>query len=272
MLTDQKFVSNKNVSILGCGWFGLAFAKKLIEGGYQVKGSTTTPDKLAILADEGIQPFLMNFSADQMVADLEFFEADVLFICIPPKRNSVEVYDYAQKIALILNAAKDKVSNIVLISSTSVYGDENKNVNEFTETKPDTESGKVIVEAENILKAENPDSFTIIRFGGLIGPDRNPGRFFAGKTNVPNGLAPVNLIHQTDAVGIAMAIIEKQAYGRIYNACSPTHPTRKDFYTAAAEKAGLVIPEFIAEKKAWKVVESVNVPEYLEYEFQVEIA
>jgi len=272
MLINQKFVSNKNISILGCGWFGLAFAKKLIASGYQVKGSTTTTDKLAILADEGIQPFLLNFSADQIVADQEFFNTDILLICIPPKRNSPELNDYAQKIAAILNAAMDKVENIILISSTSVYGDENQIVDEISETKPDTDSGKVVLAAEEVLKKEMPDHFTIIRFAGLIGPDRNPGRFFAGKTNIPNGLAPVNLIHQTDAIGIAMAIIEKQAFGRIYNACSPDHPTRQEFYTTAAKNTGLLVPEFISEKKAWKVVRSVHVPKYLEYEFQVEIA
>jgi len=262
----------QKIAILGCGWFGFAFAKKLISLGYEVNGSTTTPEKLELIAEEKIQPFLVNFTSDQVIVDLEFFDADILFICIPPKRNSVEVYDYAQKITSILNAAKDRVLNIVLISSTSVYGDENRAVNESIETNPDTESGKVIVEAENILKAQHPEEFTIIRFGGLIGPDRNPGRFFAGKTDVPNGLAPVNLIHQTDAVNIAISIIEKQAFGRVYNACSPMHPTRKDFYTAAAEKAGLAVPEFIEGKKAWKVIESVNVPEYLNYGFQVEIA
>ena len=272
MLTNQKFVPNKNISILGCGWFGLALAKELIKSGDQVKGSTTTPEKLSLLAEEGIQPFLVNFSADQMVTDLEFFDADVLFICIPPKRNSPELNDYAQKIASILSVAKNKVSNIILISSTSVYGDGNQIINEMSETKPDTDSGKVVLAAEELLKKEMPDHFTIIRFAGLIGPDRNPGRFFAGKTNIPNGLAPVNLIHQTDAVGIAMAIIEKQACGRIYNACSPDHPSRKEFYTTAAKNTGLVVPEFISEKKDWKVVESVNVPKYLNYEFQVEIA
>lgn len=262
----------QKIAILGCGWFGFAFAKKLVSLGYEVNGSTTTPEKLALLAEDKIQSFLVNFTSDQVIVDLEFFNADVLFICIPPKRSSAEVYDYVQKIASILEAAKDRVSKIVLISSTSVYGDENKTVNELTETNPDTESGKVIVEAENILKAKHPEDFTIIRFGGLIGPNRNPGRFFAGKTDVPNGLAPVNLIHQTDAVNIAVDIIEKQAFGRIYNACSPMHPTRKDFYTAAADKAGLVAPEFIPEKNAWKVIESVNVPKHLNYNFLEEIA
>lgn len=258
----------KTISILGCGWFGFAFAKKLVELGYEVKGSTTSPEKLDLLAEEKINPFLINFTAEQIIADNEFFDADALFICIPPKRNSAELLDYPQKIKSILAAAKDKSKQVVLISSTSVYADENKTVNENSETHPDTDSGKVVLSAENILKSSLPDHFTIIRFAGLIGPDRNPGRFFAGKTDVPNGLAPVNLIHQTDAVGIAAAILEKQAYGRIYNACSPHHPTKKEFYTEAAKTSGLIEPLFIDEKKDWKVVESVNVPEFLQYDFQ----
>lgn len=261
---DQQ---NKTVSILGCGWFGLALAKKLVQLGYNVKGSTTTPEKLALLADEVIQPFLINFTANKMVSDLAFFEADALFICIPPKRNSTELEYYPDKIKAILNASKNSVKNIILISSTSVYRDENKTVNENSETNPDTDSGKVVLAAEQLLKLECPNSFTIIRFAGLIGPNRNPARFFAGKKAIPNGLSPVNLIHQNDAVGIAIKIIEKQAFGQIYNACSPNHPAKMDFYTAAAKESGLEEPVFIAEKKDWKIVGSINVPEYLNYQF-----
>ncbi|WP_231426182.1 MULTISPECIES: SDR family oxidoreductase [Pedobacter] len=261
----------KTISILGCGWFGFALAKKLIETGYEVNGSTTSPEKLSLLAEEKINPFLINFTADQIIADDEFFEADVLFICIPPKRNSPELHHYPAKIEAILAAAKDKIAQVVMISSTSVYGDDDTTVNENSETHPDTDSGKVVLAAENILKSVRPEHFTIIRFAGLIGPDRNPGRFFAGKTNVPNGLAPVNLIHQTDAVGIALNILSKQAFGRTYNACSPEHPTKMEFYTAAAQSANLVEPNFIAEKKDWKIVESLNVPTFLDYEFQVKI-
>ncbi|RBQ08875.1 SDR family oxidoreductase [Pedobacter miscanthi] len=255
------------ISILGCGWFGLALAKKLIELGYFVKGSTTSEEKLATLQTENIQPYLVDFTAENMKADPAFFEADVLFICIPPKRNSTELHDYPQKIKSILEAAKDKSKHIVLISSTSVYSDENKTVNENSETNPDTDSGNVVLAAEKLFKMLFPENYTIIRFAGLIGPDRNPGRFFAGKSNVPNGLAPVNLIHQADAVGIAVKILEKQAFGRIYNACSPNHPAKMDYYTNAAQTTGLELPHFIAEKKDWKIVESLNVPEFLGYEF-----
>lgn len=272
MIQDiKKDSSVQTVSILGCGWFGLAFAKKLIELNYTVKGSTTSQEKLEILQAENIQPFLVNFTAESIVADATFFEADALFICIPPKRNSTELLDYPKKINSILAAAENKSKHVVLISSTSVYADGNKIVNENSETIPDTDSGKVVLAAEMLFKELLSEKGTIIRFAGLIGPNRNPGRFFAGKTDIPNGLAPVNLIHQKDAVGVAVKLLENQAFGGTYNACSPNHPAKMDFYVDAAKALGLAIPEFIAEKKNWKIVESLNVPEFLGYEFEVGI-
>ncbi|RZL13647.1 MAG: SDR family NAD(P)-dependent oxidoreductase, partial [Pedobacter sp.] len=103
----------KNISILGCGWFGFAFAKKLVELGFSVKGSTTTNEKLALLSAENIKPYLVNFTSEHIQADEDFFDADALFICIPPKRNSVELNDYPNKIELILAAAKNKTKNII---------------------------------------------------------------------------------------------------------------------------------------------------------------
>ncbi len=256
------------ISILGCGWFGMALAKKLVALGYTVKGSTTTAEKLLILEEEKVQPYLINFSAQNLQTDPTFFDADVLFICIPPKRKSVEFSEYPDKIKAILTAAENRCKQVVLISSTSVYGDTNKTVNENTEPVPDTDSGKMLLEAEALIKTYPSFSPTIIRFAGLIGPQRNPARFFAGKEGIPNGLAPVNLIHQKDAVGIACSIIQKQAFAHTYNACAPEHPARKDFYTHAAKLSGLSIPRFTEEKKNWKIVESIRVPALLAYKFE----
>jgi len=261
----------RKVSILGCGWFGFALAKKLISTGYQVKGSTTSPEKISRLAEAGIEPFIINFTSKEISASNAFFDCDVLFVCIPPKRNSAELESYPAKIKSILESSRNAQAKLILVSSTSVYGDENKIVDENTQTNPDTDSGKVMVAAEHILQRTYPKDFTIIRFAGLIGPERNPGRFFAGKSNVPNGLAPVNLIHQIDAVGIAVSILEMQAFGRVYNACSPNHPTKQDFYTKAADESGLEKPEFLGEKTKWKIVKSLNVVEFLNYRFKVKI-
>ena len=39
-----------------------------------------------------------------------------------------------------------------------------------------------------------------VRFAGLIGPARPPGRFLAGRTDLAGGERPVNLVQQIDCL------------------------------------------------------------------------
>jgi nucleoside-diphosphate-sugar epimerase len=258
------------ISILGCGWYGLALAKSLVNKWIKVKGSTTTTDKMPLLAEHGIEPYLINLTPENEVIEPDFFDCDILWISIPPKARAGQGAAYLVKIKRLIELIKNNgIKQVVLISSTGVYGDNNTEYTELDPPEPDTESGKVLLAGEELLCAETGFTTTIIRFGGLIGPNRDPGRFFAGKIDVPNGQAPVNLIHLTDCIGISNAIVEKQTFGQIYNAVSPSHPTRADFYTAAALTAGLEVPVFIEERKAWKIMSSVNVQKVLGYEYKV---
>ena len=260
------------VSILGCGWYGSELAKSLVKKWIKVKGSTTSATKLPLFAESGIEPYLIDLSPDKEVIDPTFFECDVLWISIPPKARAGNGAEYLVKIERLIAIIKEqKIKQVVLISSTGVYGDSNTEVTELDEPNPDSESGKILFAAENLLKAETEFTTTIIRFAGLIGPGRDPGRFFAGKTDIPNGDAPVNLIHLTDCIGISLAILDKQAFGYTYNAVSPLHPTRADFYTGAASRSGLEAPQFIHENKSWKVVSGINVDEVLGYVYQVDL-
>jgi nucleoside-diphosphate-sugar epimerase len=260
------------VSILGCGWYGLELAKSLVNKWVKVKGSTTTTDKLSLLAASGIEPYLIDLSPAKETIDPSFFECDVLWISIPPKARSGNGGEYLLKIERLISLIKThNIKQVVLISSTGVYGDSNAEVTELDNPNPDSESGKVLLAAEELLKEQTAFTTTIIRFAGLIGPGREPGRFFTGKTDVPNGEAPVNLIHLTDCIGISNAILDKQAFGYTYNAVSPSHPTRANFYTQAAVASGLEPPHFIEEKENWKLVTGVNVNEVLGYEYQVVI-
>ncbi|MDB5158220.1 MAG: Nucleoside-diphosphate-sugar epimerase [Mucilaginibacter sp.] len=260
------------VSILGCGWYGLELAKSLVKKWIKVKGSTTSAEKLPLFAEHGIEPYLINLSPDNEVINPSFFECDVLWISIPPKARAGNGAEYLVKIErLVMLIKKHKIKQVVLISSTGVYGDNNTEVTELDEPNPDSESGKILLAAEDLLKTEGAFTTTIIRFAGLIGPGRDPGRFFSGKTEIPNGDAPVNLIHLTDCIGISCAILDKQAFGYTYNAVSPSHPTRADFYTGAASRSGLASPQFFHEKKSWRVVSGINVGKVLGYEYQVVI-
>ena len=61
------------VSILGCGWYGKALARALLQKGMTVKGSATSAEKLEALAASGIIPFIAVFDAGSQDFDPEFF-------------------------------------------------------------------------------------------------------------------------------------------------------------------------------------------------------
>ena len=50
----------KTISLLGCGKLGFPLALDLLETGYHIKGSTTTPSKIEKLEQSGITPYLLN--------------------------------------------------------------------------------------------------------------------------------------------------------------------------------------------------------------------
>lgn len=258
------------ISILGCGWYGFALGKTLIEQGFVVKGSTTTQSRFAELETAGIKPYVVNLAAEEFEYDPGFFGCQTLIISFPPKLRQGQHQDYISKIErLIPVIVKEGIKQVIFISSTGVYPESNTEVDENTLPLPDSDSGKALFTAEELLKQEPAFKTTIIRFGGLVGPGRHPGRFFAGKTNIANGQAPVNLIHLQDCIAITQSVIQQNVFGYTFNACSSHHPTRQEFYTQAALHAGLPSPQFVNELGKWKVINSTNLSFILNYQFVV---
>ncbi|HTM98426.1 MAG TPA: NAD(P)H-binding protein [Pedobacter sp.] len=256
----------ETISILGCGWYGLGLAKVLVAKGYTLKGSTTSEDKLTLLKAANIIPYLINFENDFASYEEDFFNCDVLIICIPPKRDAQA--DYPNKINKIALAAKKaQVKQVIFISSTGIFQNGNFIVDEKIIPEPTTNAGQALLAAEETLKQDLHFTTTIIRFAGLIGPNRNLAKHFAGKVAIANGLAPINLIHLVDCIGITTEIIAQKAFGNIYHGVTPDHPSRKDFYSKACLASGLEKPAFTNELLDWKQIESINVSEVLAYEY-----
>lgn len=246
------------ISLLGCGWLGFPLAINLLSEGYRIKASTTTEGKLDVMSKAGIDPYLVHFSSSSPTAQFKpLLEAHTLIISIPPGRNNPEGFEsYRQMVrALCKEVPGTGIAHIILVSSTSVYPEVNDMVDEFTAIDPDTESGKLMEQTEALI-SNLPVNVIIVRLAGLIGPQRMPGRFFAGKNNIPNGLAAVNLIHRNDAIRLILLLIKNDHASGIYNGCAPSHPSRTEFYTLAAQKENLAAPHFINEKIRWKTVVS----------------
>jgi nucleoside-diphosphate-sugar epimerase len=256
------------ISILGCGWFGLELAKNLIAKGYRVKGSTTSSEKIQTLISNSVDAFLLKVTEDSIDADPRFLETDILIITIPPLRASKEQHTFVGKIKQIIGAVVlQKITKVFFISSTSVYGDENSEVNELTPVDPATDSAKALVAAENLLTHNTSFETNILRFAGLIGPGREPGRFFSGKKNIANGQAPVNLIHLNDCVNLCTKILERNIIGQLFNICSPDHPQKQTFYREASFKIQMPAPEFKDELLNWKIVSGSKISNLFNYTY-----
>jgi nucleoside-diphosphate-sugar epimerase len=254
----------QSISILGCGWLGKALAIDLASKGYRVKGSTTSEHKLADLDTHHIMPFLVRFDPYPQGECLEeFFNSDILIITIPPKRKSGQTVQYRQQVEAVLQqAARGTVKAILFISSTSVYPELNRVV---TETDADPES--YLVEIENILRSNSAFKTTILRFGGLVGPDRHPGKFLAGKKDLAGGNNPVNMIHRDDCIAIIDKIIGQNVWNEVFNACSDQHPSKKEYYGRASAELGLEPPEFSDHQAPFKIVSSEKLKQALSYQF-----
>ena len=260
-----------NISILGCGWLGVPLAKALLKKDFLVKGSTTSTEKLLTLENVGISPFLIELGEVSIKGNVSEFleESQVLIIDIPPKLRGTATENFVAKIInLIPFIEKSGIKKVVFVSSTSVYSDDNKLVTEETIANPDTESGKQLLASEQLLQNTSHFETTVLRFGGLIGEDRNPIRFLAGRTNIENPNAPINLIHQEDCIGIILKIIQSNCWGETFNAVAPFHPSRQDYYIDKAKEYNLEPPIFVASKPSvGKTILSDKLDKVLNYQF-----
>ncbi len=255
---------NKKISILGCGWLGLPLAKKLVAKGWQVKGSTTTSNKLKLLGEAGIDPFLIDVETGKEQCNPHFFDSDFLLLNIPPGHKKTPNFYLSKMQSLLPYIEASSIRKVVFISSTSVYGDICREVTEADEPGHQSE----LLQAEMLFLSDKNLQTTVIRFGGLFGPDRNPGRFFRDKNSIPNGLAPVNLVHLNDCLSLIEAVLNQQNFPGVYNAVAPSHPTKKEFYTKAILKSGFAAPDFVEEKTAWKIINPEKIIQDLNYQFQ----
>lgn len=242
------------VAVVGCGWLGYPLALSFIEKGYSVLGTTTTKEKVTDLQGKGVIARFWKISDCIIKEDVSFLEKmDVLIVNIPPSKVDT-AFEYSTVLENLVQHLS-KTIKIIFISTTSVYPDDLKIADEkYTWTKQDTRKQTVLAEIKlsNYLK----NRLTILRFSGLVGPNRHPVKFLAGKIDVPNGNASVNLIHLNDAVGLINTIIETNYWGEIINGCFPIHPKRNEYYTKAADFYKLSRPIFSPDVVCSKIVSS----------------
>ena len=259
------------VAVLGCGWLGLPLARALQTQGHRVVGTTTTPEQLPVLAAAGVEPHLLQLGADFNAADEARLAAllgqtDVLVLNVPPR--AAVAGGYPQLLRPVHRAvATARLKAVLFVSTTGVYPEEPRLMREQDAISTRDAASDVLRTEGHFVPRYGQWQSTVVRLGGLIGPDRAPGRFLAGRHHLPQGDAPVNLLHLTDAVGALSTIITHNIWGYTLNVCALSHPARRDFYPKAAEYLGLVSPTFRPEYGSGKTIDSTLLRSLVPYQF-----
>ncbi|MES0490827.1 MAG: hypothetical protein ABUK01_12600 [Leptospirales bacterium] len=225
--------------------------------GHIVKASTTSTNRLPKLTSIKAEPFLLDI--EKLPENIQtFLHADILIVNIPSKNP--EAFR-----GLLKEIEKSEIESVLFVSSTSVYENKNKTISESDGEESTTSP---LFTIENVFRNCDKIKTTIVRFGGLIGYNRNPGMFFSKGKLIRNPDSNVNLIHRDDCIKILAQIVEQEVWDEVFNCCADTHPTKREFYTQAAASTGNSVPEFaVSDTKSFKIISNHKVKQVLNYEF-----
>ena len=263
----------EKVSVIGCGWLGLPLAKHLISKGYEVKGSTTSKAKISDLEDVGVEAFHIILNENGIDGPIDEFlsESEILIINIPPRLRKNPNRKHYEEIQQLLSAVKQSVvKHILFVGSISVFKDASHFPIITSDTPPNGTSSAAVqlIKIETLIKNQIGTQHSIIRLAGLIDDQRHPGNILAGKTNIPNGKAPLNLVHKEDCINCISEILGQQAWGYELNLSYPYHPQKQDYYSNFSKTHELKNPEFntsIISKG--KIIDSRFVEQLLQFDF-----
>ena len=271
--------NNYSVGIVGCGWLGKALASDLLEQGASVLATSSQQDNVERLQTLGINAQqLVLPSAVEKLTQHDVFTQQCLVIAITPQFKHGRI-DYGEKILQLVDAAEQrgKVQRIILLSSTAVYQgleglvDENSNLNldEINSAELSSLNKVAILNKAEQLVLNFKGQGSVLRLAGLVGPARHPGKFLMAKRALKNTTAPVNLIHQQDAVGLLLSLLMPESPQGIFNGVSDTHVTKAHYYQAAAKSLGLKVPEFNLDKEedSTRIVGGDKAKQQLDYSF-----
>ena len=246
----------KKVSIIGLGWLGEAVALLLQRNGYLVLGSSTRSEKVELLRGKGLDAIHFALDPDPKgTAYYRLFDSEILIVTLPPRSRHGDGEAYLKQLASLRTlVANSAVKQVIFISSTGIYPNENKEV-PYTEEEQLTESNagnSILYRAEQLMKESPSYALTVLRMGGLMGADRIPGSYFSGKEEVV-GHTRVNFIHQLDAARMIAWVLDQGLWNQTFNGVAPEHPLRREVYVKNTRALGILPPVSYLEAADEKV-------------------
>src|SRR5262245_36661187 len=235
-----------NHLILGCGYLGRRVASLWLAQGNGVRAVTRKPDTAAKFRQLGIEPILADILQRNTLQSLPQVDTVLYAIGLDRSTGASMRSVFVDGLANVLDHLP-RPQRFLYISSSSVYGQTGGEwVDEDAATEPQEASGRIVLEAERLLRARLPEAI-ILRFGGIYGP----GRLLRKKT--VEAVEPIvgdadkwlNLVHVEDGAAEVIAAQQRGQPGRIYNICDDQPVRRREFYEELARRLEAPPPRFV---------------------------
>lgn len=242
-----------HVLIIGCGYVGMRAASAWLRQGATVAALTRSPTRGTQWQGLGIVPVIGD------VLDVESLKslpaADLCLYAVAWDRRSGQDQQTVSVDGLrhVLEATRDRVSRLIYVSSTSVYGqDAGEWVDEDSVCEPVRDNGRICLEAEHVVRecfASRPPecSAVVLRSAGIYGPGRLIGRLDQLRAEAPLSVNPkawLNLIHVEDLVQAILTIGQRTLPSSTYIVSDSCPVRRQEFYETLADLAGTPPPRF----------------------------
>jgi nucleoside-diphosphate-sugar epimerase len=235
--------SRPNV-IVGCGYLGRRVAERWLSANRPV--IALTRNNAEALAALGIEPQIGDVLDPHTLGPWP--EAGTILYAVGLDRGAGRSMHevYVTGLGNVLDTLARGV-RFIYVSSTSVYAQtDGELVDEQAAAEPVEESGRIIREAEHLLRRKRPDAI-ILRFAGIYGPNRllrRQTQLQSGEPITGDAQRWLNLIHVEDGADAVLAAESRGVPGETYNIVDDEPVTRRAFYTRLAELTCAPAPRF----------------------------
>ena len=231
------------ILIAGCGYVGQATADLFHAAGWSVEGWTQSAESATKLAAKPYPVYGVDIT-DEAEISTHAGVFDAIIHCASSGGRAADAYRQ-----IYLNGARHLLdrfggSRMLFTSSTSVYAQRDGSwVTEESETKPARETGRILLETEELVLGHGG---VVARLAGIYGPGRSAllSKFLSGEAIIdPRNDRLVNQIHRDDIAAALFLLLNRPSPAReIYNVVDDRPILQSECYRWLAEKLNRSLP------------------------------
>jgi nucleoside-diphosphate-sugar epimerase len=198
--------SNGPHLIIGCGYTGMVMARRLLERGLEVIGTSRTEERRGEIEAVGARFASFNLDADEPLPDGEL--ASITLLAPAPD----EAHRIVQRVQRVVELAG--ATPVTVVVSTAVYGDTKGNITERTHPSPRTERQKrwALMDTAALALRQDGHDVRVVRSAAIYGPGRDfRAKLLTGHAKAVRPAPPSSRIHVDDLASLLLRMTQARA-------------------------------------------------------------